>query len=300
MSSGTTTKSSGSLSSAYWSQRPCWWQESSWLSGTTTAKSSTSRPGGGCSSLLVSFCRQHFGCAVGCLRRCWHELSASTPGQGAAQRGWLPGASCGILTKPALCDMSHSLHSLCDMSHSLHLFSLLPAAGPHGAHLFSHGLPLQRVHSLHLHCRWASVNTVPSPCLCVGFYPIYWISRAVIHLLVLMVETTAFTTKKAVYYTIGTRVSSTVAAPWTGGGHAAPVVCGMPAADATFLACLGLPSRTQGSGARLVRGAQINVLHHQECAVLALHSSSTCPFRCCRLHHSASVLCRLLLSTSCC
>eukprot|EP00891_Asterochloris_glomerata_P009429 jgi/Astpho2/9429/Aster-x0397 len=38
-----------------------------------------------------------------------------------------------------------------------------------------------------------------------GFFPIYWISRVVIHLLVLMVETTAFTTKKAVYYTIGTR-----------------------------------------------------------------------------------------------
>ncbi len=37
--------------------------------------------------------------------------------------------------------------------------------------------------------------------------PIYWFSRAVIHLLVLMVETTAFTTRKAVYYTVGTRVS---------------------------------------------------------------------------------------------
>ncbi len=40
-----------------------------------------------------------------------------------------------------------------------------------------------------------------------GFMPIYWFSRAVIHLLVLMVETTAFTTRKAVYYTVGTRVS---------------------------------------------------------------------------------------------
>ena len=40
-----------------------------------------------------------------------------------------------------------------------------------------------------------------------GFMPIYWISKAVIHLLVLTVETTAFTTKKAVYYTVGTRVS---------------------------------------------------------------------------------------------
>ncbi|KAL0039998.1 hypothetical protein WJX79_001782 [Trebouxia sp. C0005] len=38
-----------------------------------------------------------------------------------------------------------------------------------------------------------------------GFMPIYWLSRAVIHLLVLMVETTAFTTRKAVYYTVGTR-----------------------------------------------------------------------------------------------
>ncbi|KAL0029403.1 hypothetical protein WJX77_004930 [Trebouxia sp. C0004] len=38
-----------------------------------------------------------------------------------------------------------------------------------------------------------------------GFMPIYWFSRAVIHLLVLMVETTAFTTRKAVYYTVGTR-----------------------------------------------------------------------------------------------
>lgn len=37
--------------------------------------------------------------------------------------------------------------------------------------------------------------------------PIYWTSRAVIHVLVLMVETTAFTTRKAVYYTVGTRVS---------------------------------------------------------------------------------------------
>ena len=37
--------------------------------------------------------------------------------------------------------------------------------------------------------------------------PIYWTSRAVIHLLVLTVETTAFTTRKAVYYTVGTRVS---------------------------------------------------------------------------------------------
>ena len=40
-----------------------------------------------------------------------------------------------------------------------------------------------------------------------GFMPIYWTSRAVIHVLVLMVETTAFTTRKAVYYTVGTRVS---------------------------------------------------------------------------------------------
>ena len=39
-----------------------------------------------------------------------------------------------------------------------------------------------------------------------GFMPIFWISRAVIHVLVLMVETTAFTTRKAVYYTVGTRV----------------------------------------------------------------------------------------------
>ncbi|KAL3160440.1 hypothetical protein ABBQ32_010760 [Trebouxia sp. C0010 RCD-2024] len=38
-----------------------------------------------------------------------------------------------------------------------------------------------------------------------GVMPIYWTSRAVIHVLVLTVETTAFTTRKAVYYTVGTR-----------------------------------------------------------------------------------------------
>lgn len=45
-------------------------------------------------------------------------------------------------------------------------------------------------------------------CGCAGFMPIYWFSRALIHMLVLMVETTAFTTRKAVYYTVGTRVST--------------------------------------------------------------------------------------------
>lgn len=40
-----------------------------------------------------------------------------------------------------------------------------------------------------------------------GFFPIFWFSRALIHLLVITVESTAFTTKKAVYYTVGTRVS---------------------------------------------------------------------------------------------
>ena len=43
--------------------------------------------------------------------------------------------------------------------------------------------------------------------------PIYWTSRAVIHVLVLMVETTAFTTRKAVYYTVGTRVSCSKGSP---------------------------------------------------------------------------------------
>ena len=99
------------------------------------------------------------------------------------------------------------------MSHTLHLFCvLLPAASLHGARLFSRGLPLQRVHSNPAALWLCLRHTVPTVCLCTGFFPIYWISRAVIHLLVLMVETTAFTTKKAVYYTIGTRVKSTVAA----------------------------------------------------------------------------------------
>ena len=142
------------------------------------------------------------------LRSCRRELPASMPCQGAAQRVWRPGGP--------------SLHSLSDMSHSLCRVSmLLPAANQLGARLFSHA------------CLWDMCTqpscTVAGPqshslhaCLCVGFFPIYWISRAVIHLLVLMVETTAFTTKKAVYYTIGTRVSSAVAAAGTRGGHAAP------------------------------------------------------------------------------
>ena len=64
-----------------------------------------------------------------------------------------------------------------------------------------------------------------------GFMPIYWASRAVIHLLVLTVETTAFTTRKAVYYTVGTRVSQ--------GTHATPVIraqsCSRPRAAAVTM-----------------------------------------------------------------
>ena len=43
--------------------------------------------------------------------------------------------------------------------------------------------------------------------LSAAFLPIHWVSKAIIHVLVITVESTAFTTKKAVYYTVGTRVS---------------------------------------------------------------------------------------------
>lgn len=58
-----------------------------------------------------------------------------------------------------------------------------------------------------LHCVTLCELTIDRQIGGAGVMPIYWTSRAVIHVLVLTVETTAFTTRKAVYYTVGTRVS---------------------------------------------------------------------------------------------
>lgn len=67
-------------------------------------------------------------------------------------------------------------------------------------------VPVNKRH--HWKACWLQLVAITLQVPVAGFMPIYWFSRAVIHVLVLMVENTAFTTRKAVYYTVGTRVST--------------------------------------------------------------------------------------------
>lgn len=88
-----------------------------------------------------------------------------------------------------------------------------------------------------------------------GWLPIYWFSRALIHLLVITVESTAFTTKKGVYYTVGTRVRFCHLALSLPLGHHTPALllfADMDAAQLPLLHLVALPAWFRMSEAFLI------------------------------------------------